>query len=431
MTLQDRFRRSILHGTGEAVQIALANSSVDFSCHIIYACTHRIVYEAQGSDNREQYYAALIKLSPKSDYILSELIEHLQTKDEDWYVLELIFAILKESVAFKPSLKRAIYDAFTPSFIIEHGNCGLDSIIEMDGFDGLLFVCDIIGKAMELNSEYWEWSTFIDNYQDDHSERDVWSILREQAQVKSSIAKLLAHFKEQDEDHEEHHGKKAKLTYDELMKRISENVTILMHPREKDDLSDTDLEKLAENFRSEKSQDRLLCFLKIFWRRKYPGNPSDIIPFANSNDTTIRDYAIYCLEHFNDLSVREFALDKIQNSPDQIAFIDLLRLNFKQEDVILLSNLARKFRSPYKMEMIAHCCVGILENNPGADLTSVCEILYRKMTCGMCRNDIVGHMLKKHSLPKWIESEIRYDSLEATRALVCCGKDPLKEIIEM
>ncbi|WP_123962752.1 hypothetical protein [Chryseobacterium sp. 5_R23647] len=129
------------------------------------------------------------------------------------------------------------------------------------------------------------------------------------------------------------------------------------------------------------------------------------------------EYAINALKHLKSKDIRNFVLDKINNSKNLIDYLEILVSNYKSGDSALLSEIANKTNSEHKIEQLAGIYSEIYKANKTKECKEPLEILYNKMNCAIHRKGIVEILIENKVLSDKIKSEIKFDCDLETRKL--------------
>jgi ferredoxin-fold anticodon binding domain-containing protein len=138
----------------------------------------------------------------------------------------------------------------------------------------------------------------------------------------------------------------------------------------------------------------------------------------SSKDRLI-EYAVNSLRFFKKHEIREFALEKLRSHvsrPD--IYTNLFIGNYKDGDSDLLTEIVYKAKNQHQIHDLVYSYVEIFQANKTKDCEKPLVALYKKLTCGLHREDIVRIMIENNVLPGWILEEIKYDSLDSTRELI-------------
>src|SRR3989339_851106 len=375
MTIRQRFKSAIRRGTGETHLIMMANPKMDFSSDITKAALINYAYDSQSEGSRSDYVFELIELSKQKEKIKKKILDKLLNEKEDTWALDQLFDI------------------------------------------AALFAKQ--GKIFEKDSEEWEDSFMVDFFQEDNPEIKVYDELEKAAIDNKYIRLYLETIKKNKFKRAER--KKPVYNYQTVKDRVDKNVMVPLPPVYAKDLSDSDIEKLADDFLKSKTRTKQEKYLRVFDRVKYPLDFKDLLTQAKrpySSKDRLVEYAVNSLRYFTNQEIREFALEKLNGNisrPD--IYTNLLIGNYKDGDSELLTKIVNKARNEHQIHDLVFSFVDIFQANKTVDCKKPLMALYNKLTCGLHREDIVRIMIENKVLPDKIREEIKYDSLDSTREL--------------
>lgn len=421
MTIRQRFKSAIKRGTGETHLIMMANPKMDFSSAITKAALINYAYDSQSEGSRSDYVFELIELSNQKERIKKKILDKLLNEKEDTWALDQLFdiAALFAKQGDKEA-KKAIYKRFYKKRIEGSEWIGQDAILDIDGLDGLKYIAETKGKIIAKDFEEWEDSFMVDFFQEDNPEIKVYEELEKAAANNNYIRLYLETIRKN--KFKRAKRKKPVYNYQTVKDRIGKNVIVPLPPVYAKDLSDSDIEKLADDFLKSKTRTKQEKYLRVFDRVKYPFDYKDLLTQAKrpySSKDRLVEYAVNSLRYFTNQEIRDFALEKLNGNvsrPD--IYTNLLIGNYQNGDSVLLTKIVNKARTDYQIHDLVFSYVDIYQANKTSDCKEPLLALYNKLTCGLHREDIVRIMIENKVLPNQIREEIKYDSLDSTRELI-------------
>ena len=423
-TLQQQFRSSIRRGTGEAHLILQRHPDINFSADIIKAALWNYAYDAQSEGSRAFYIAELMALSQHQDKIRNAILTGLAAEENDTWALVQLFDLAKMfAQKGDQEARQAIYNRFHNKIIEGSSWCGYTAIIELDGFEGLQFIATSIGKAMEKDPSIWEENGIIDHFQKDHPEINAWSALEEAGQTNRFIKIYLDNIAETKNDREQWRQEhpRPEINYATVTERINNKVTVPISPSRAQQLSATDLKKLADDFLQETDRLKLEKYCRIFDRVKYPYDDyRPLLTLAKSKylkTDRLVEFASGALKYFTGSDIRQFAIDKLSQTKTPYRYLDLLVANYKKGDNRLLTKIALAFKNENDIHAIADGYTDIYAANPTKECKEPLEAIYSKLTCGICRGIILKRLIDNKVLSKQLKQEMQYDSSQDNRTL--------------
>lgn len=417
--IKKRFKSSLRRGTGEAYLILKEHPTIDFSSDIIKGALTNYAYDGQSEGSRAFYISELISLVKQQDKIRKAILHGLATEQKDtWALVQLfdlttIFARQGDSEA-----KQAIYKRFYNNTIEGSEWCGYDSIIALDGLEGLKYIASTIGKSLGKNPDNWEDSMIIQYFQEKNPKMNSKRELEKASKGNRYIKIYLDNVKRSEAGRENYQY--PVLNIDTLKKAIANSKHIFIPPALIKSLKKTEVKILAKELLVEKDKKRIGKYLCIFSRIKFPLDYQFLLKLAKalvSNKDRIAELAVDSLKYFSGDDIRIFALEKLKQSNSPGLYTELLINNYKKGDGKLLKSIADKCRTEDSIHDLVSSFVAIYQKNKTKECKAPLESIYDKMNCGLHRKEIVELLIKNKVLSSKIKREIKHDSYEEVRKL--------------
>jgi hypothetical protein len=418
MTPKQKFLSSIKRGTGEAHLLMKAHPEIDFSNEICKAARKNFAYDVQCEGSRAEYVWELILLSGQKEKIRKAILDGIETEIEDSWALDQLFdlAVLFTKQGDK-KFHDAIYKRFYKKIMLGSVDLGKDQILEMDGLEGLKFIAETIGKALEADPEIYEDSATVDDFQQANPEIKVYEELDKAAEKNKFIKIYLEKIRIKREPIPA--SKKPEFNYETITEKIKNNERFYLGLRAAQ-VSEIDIKKLADDFLKEKNKLRQEKYLRIFDRVKFPYDYQPVFILAKgkySSTNSLIENACDALRYFSGNDIREFALKKLSKSNCPDVYMNLLVSNYVEGDYKLLKSIAEKHSDPEMIHRLVYSFIRIYEANPTPECKEPLEAIYNKLTCGLHRTDILEILIQNNVLSEKIKEEIQFDSYEEVRAL--------------
>ena len=416
--IKRQFFNSLKRGTGEAYLLVKDNPKIDFSNHIIKGALNIYAYDGQSEGDRAKYIFDIISISNQKDKIRKAVLQGLATEQDNTWNLTHLIAIAKLYAQQNDTeLKQAIYDRFLINPIEGSDWVGAYEILELDGLNGLFYVSEKFGRYIEQNPDDWQDDWIIRRFQEENESIKVYEELKKKARTNKFIRIYLDNIKRTKASQEKHKTKPTK--YKDIIDEILNSKPFISF-RRKRNLTDEEINQIAKQLISETDKSNIERLLDIFDFYKFPYDSQIILDLAKQKPTSknrIVEYAIYALKHLKSKDIRNFALDKIQNSKNPIDYLEILVSNYKNGDFKLLSETANKTKSEHKIEQLAGIYSYIYKANKTKECKEPLEILYNKMNCAIHRKGIVEILIENKVLTDKIKQEIKFDCDLETRKL--------------
>lgn len=418
--IKRQFLNSLKRGTGEAYLLAKDNPQVDFSNQIIKGVLNIYAYDGQSENDRAKYIFDIISVSNKQDKIRNAILQGLAIEQDGTWNLTHLFALAKLfAEQGDREIKQAIYDRFC-NYTIEGSDwVGYSEILKLDGLQGLIYIAEKFGKFIEQNPDDVQDDWIINNFQEENPNLKVIETLNKLAKENKHIRIYLDNIKQTKKGQEKYQAKHqaAKKQFSDITDEILNSKHFSTFFRE---LTNEEVNQVATRLLTEKNKQNIEKLLYIFDDYKYPFQSETILNFAKRKKTSknrIVEYAIYALKHLKSNDIRNFTLDKIQNSKNQIDYLEILVSNYESSDFKILSELANKTNNEHKIEQLAGIFTSIYKANKTTECKEPLELLYNKMNCAIHRNGIIEILIENKILSDKIKSELKFDSYLETRKL--------------
>lgn len=421
-TIKQKFRNSIRRGTGEAHIIIQNNPTIDFSTDIIKASLTNYAYDGQSEGSRAIYISELIMLSKQQDKIRTAILLGLATEQKDtWALVQLFDLAAFFAKQGDKEARKTIYKRFFKKIINGSDWCGYDSIIQLDGLEGLKYIAATIGKSLEKNPNDWQDSSIINHFQEENPKIKVQQELEKASKENQFIKIYLDNIKQTEGSRGNHQKPVANINYRTITERINNKARrIPINPFEAKRITKADIKRLANDFLKEIDRQKLQKHLIVFNRVKYPYDYSpilDIVKSKNHKNDRLVEYAAGALKYFSGNDIRKFAIECLSVTKTPSDYLDLLVSNYKKGDYKLLTIIAKNCKNENAIHAIVYSYIKIYEANKTKECKEPLEAIYEKLTCGIHRKEIVKILMDNKVLSKQIREEIKYDSDDETRQL--------------
>ena len=417
--IKRQFLNSLKRGTGEAYLIVRDNPNIDFSTQIIKGALNIFAYDGQSEGSRAKYIFDIISISKQKDKIRKEVLQGLATEQNQTWNLTHLFDLAKIYAKNGDNEAReAIYDRFL-NHPIDHSDwVGYSEILELDGLQGLFFIAEKFGKHIEQNPDDWQDDSIVRHFQEDNPGIKVNEELKK-ASKKNKYIKLYLDTISKTKDEQKKH-KQEKIKLNGILDEVINSKPFLSFKRSQN-LTEQETFEIANQLLKEKNRSNIEKLLEIFSDHKFPFDSEFILKLAKRKKTSkdrISEFAIETLKHLKSNSIRQFALDNIQQSKRPCDYLEILISNYTKGDFKILCKIANKFNDEHIIEKLAGIYTDIYKANKTKECREPLEILYNKMNCGIHRNGIIEVLIENNVLSEEIKNEIKFDSYLDTRVLL-------------
>jgi hypothetical protein len=430
--IKQKFFDSLKRGTGEAYIIARDNPDIDFSKYIIKGVLKNYAYDGQSEGSRADYIYDLIKISSKKDKIRKAVLKGLATEMEDTWTLVHLFDLAKLYAKQGDSeAKTAIFKRFFFKIINYADWAGYDTIIELDGLNGLIFIAKKIGRYLEQNPDNCQDDSIIQHFQDDNPSINAFQEL-ELISISNKYVKIYLDYINDNKRTREENSRNSNYTpllnYENLKEKIANKKQkfIFLPQSLQKNITQEEINKLADNFLKEKKISKKEMYLSIFSQIKYPYDYKTIYKLAKrkmSDKNRIAELALYSLKHLQAPKIRAFGLKKLKNLKSIIkndyvdSYTNLLTNNYCEGDAKLLKSIAKKANKDHIIENLAGSYVQIYSANKTKECLAPILELYSKMNCALHRKYLIDILIENDVLPDYIYEEMEFDCNDEIRQL--------------
>lgn len=411
---QSEFIKALTSGRGNAV-LAVEKHPERYRSLVLMACKDHFVYDPQCEGNRAYYVYNLIMFYPDKSEFIKTACESLENATEQFeinYFVELLTYIYKHG--YKDA-KKAVWDKYEKLYgdlwCIDSRPEGI--FHEFDrfniGFLNILTEYEIYRKvAVDVGRLYIKSPFYADCGFDFENEEFDTMLADEKSDLKEIKAFLDA-------------KKKLKIKAEPRSKELSELCGIPLSMRLKNEPLEV-VGKYADIYLSEKDPEKRVLALKAFYRCGYPEGYriAPLINDARSDMPELRTAALTVLKKIRHPDVREFALELIENDPED--GFPLLAKNYRPEDSSIFTNLFLNINKHGFDDAVSwhnhHITVlDMFEESNGTDSppTHILPMIYKMTPCSCCRYRSVVLMDKYSMLTKEILAECVYDSYIKTQ----------------
>jgi len=420
------FRRAIINGLGRAVLWVRDHPWEPHTDAIQHVCLHNTAYDAQCEGSRAQYVYEIVRLTNNPARFAEIAAKALIEAREYWDIYQLFHLNRLFAQAGHAGARDALYDKFKQNDGVEHF-VGADELIELDGFNGLLFVLDRIGGWAEMHPDYWEDGSLLRAAQE-RLGPEVTSTLQKAAEAKPGIRRYLKLVEEAAQRKESQRYQKSSsdfhklvsFTYSEMRDKIlSAHGDIplgWLHSWGKR-ASEDSIRFAAAALLDEPDEKMLLAYLRIFNLRAFPLKHERLIELATSQNSDVATASRRALRHVQSDLVRKLALDLIRAGGTDSDAIRLLVKNYGADDHILIESALDRQANENDFHWTAHRAVDVFRANPQAPALAPLLKIYEKCRCSLCRNGAVKIMVERRIIPPPILEECLHDSNEDIRQI--------------
>jgi hypothetical protein len=378
------------------------------------------VYDVQCEPSRASWLLPLLESELEEEVItrITEAIPRTRRRQNLFQYCELLLLLARKG---RKSARPALYSAFR---IDRDGSMiGDDEIIELDGAEGFVFVCEklLAQVALENIDDIFGRIAYV--YDMEYGQGEAEAIVRETL----SLAPLLSHFEPEPVPdstpwNDPQHSKKSVegLSATDILTLIdSTDSQFYIKPVSlwSRSASEEQLEDLARALAHENSTHRLRHILSIFRRRPLPlfeAHSDAFLKLATQEDWHVKHRANTALSSVTHPKIRKLALAQLCSQNWLVGELLPLKSNFSPGDSTFFTQHLRVDRNTYNHHRLIFDLVEVCRANPWPEMLEVMQFIYQTSPCTNCRDKIYQVMSKASLIPGWIVSERPYDMSSPT-----------------
>ena len=417
MNVQE-FERLCTLGLGRAILHLRDHDARPYREIILDACLHNRAYDAQVEGSRAEYMLDVMQESGDLAFYADAVIAALGEDAGDWDDSHRFrIARFLAQKGSQPA-RVAMHSAFQKKRISATDIAS--EFIELDGIPGLLFVVGEIGEQLALDSDQWEDDFLLSLAGDICGPEKVGAALRNAADTDKRVGAYLSAV-------EENRALRARdkspdpsgLTYREMCPLIGADGGILW--RWGQTASDSDLKLAAAAFVEETDHKRMLTYLRLFAKRKYPLDLSHLFGLVALPDGPVPRHALRVLANLEDERIRRLAFNLVEtSSPLRGYAVDLLVKNFHDSDHATVEAWCDAEQDLGTVNAFDRSLRYFFAEHPNSAIeVRLLRNLYEREPCAHCRCFIVERLLQLNGLTDTQRRECEHDSYLETRDLVC------------
>ena len=218
--------------------------------------------------------------------------------------------------------------------------------------------------------------------------------------------------------HNRNKNKKFELDY--ILQKIEKKDAFFIYRKFGTNATDDEIEQVFYLLLKETRKKQLCRYLWIFKNRTFPRLDSRLFDLAASNDEKIQYFAIAALANNKSNSIRNVAVELIQQQPKSVEngvlslFINNYRLgDFKIIESVLTSSQDIDFRHYAAIDLIK-----IINAQNAPELINCALWVYEYTPCSHCRHEIIKILIDTQQATTDILEECLHDCCPDIRALV-------------
>ncbi len=423
----EEFHDALKKGLGRAYLYVKKYGDSKVSDSILYCCLHNPSYDAQCEEQRAEWLISLIDLTENQDFYFSRIIDALIPSTDFWdtYQLFQLCGILAKR-NFQAA-KTGIYQKFDLQEFNESwlGGC---EIIDLDGFAGLRYLIQRLGKRLAEEEDYW-----VDGDVHDYAYGKLGKVqVNHYLQTASTTDRYIKIYLEQVKNHNTKKPSFSKESYIEKVRKKYSLERVLSNVENKKYnfphtyiafakyAVEAELNLVFEKFLHETRKEQIVRYLWIFRKQEVPRLDDKLFQLAMSDDEDIRTAAVEALKNCQDSSIRNLAIDLSKNQDDEFAIcsVGLLIKNYQSGDNIFIESILPRINDEDTKHFVCMDLIEIFERHAVEELLTSLLWAYENTPCTYCREKIVKALINSSLIPPKLVDECQFDCVQDVRILV-------------
>jgi hypothetical protein len=182
--------------------------------------------------------------------------------------------------------------------------------------------------------------------------------------------------------------------------------------------TEEELRSAAEDLLAESDDGRLLKYLRIFRRRRFPGRLDRLLELIRTGERRVAYAVTNVLVRVGGVETRATALGLL-DQPQRLGMaVELLAACSEPGDYQVLESLLKRPLTDFDYHALGIGARAFVKANPQPEAARSLTLIYENGPCSMCRCDCVRSLLACECLPEWMRQECRYDAVVDTRKMV-------------
>jgi hypothetical protein len=393
------------------------------------------VFDAQCEDNRAAWIAELVDAANMRDEVLEGLRIPLADDEARFWDRNHRCGMLKElAVRGVAGAREFLYNSVRCE--AEFADVvGWEEVIDLDGVDGLLFVCRTLGRHLKQAPDFWVDELPMAFLDERLGEGAAEAALTAAAATDDDLAAYLEALRSP-AGAEGLGCHEVPLTLDSSRRtaavpRFDATATEVIAAARGETTDrfywlttwarQAPEDAVAAVFQSLLEEPALECkarLLRTFVRTAPPSYDPRLLAMLDSAHAEVRWLTARALSHLAHPDIRRAAFRKLERQELGEGAVRLLKHSQAAGDLSRVAQLLRPLSGDSDTHSLVYDVLEVVKANTAPDATDALIFVYEQSPCSNCRHDAVEHLVSLETLPAWIEEEARFDALEETRALL-------------
>jgi hypothetical protein len=413
---QQEFAAALAKGTGRAmILLRQAAGTEDFKAALIHACVCNLSYDPQCEHERSAYLARLIQATGDRAAIFAALAARLRASAGDDVDIPQLFAVLTRLAAPHGDAEKSLLrQAFRHLPAEEQSDC-MEAFVRLDGLSAVIECVELLGDR--LAEEGW-WAGGLLEALKERDGSSAGSVLQSAGAEHPQLGALLAQLGAQERS-------RAPVSEPDEPYDFAEIRSALLRGERPGGawlrrLSEREWRALAEDFGLQTDEARTVPYLRLFARRRFPGDPQQLMRWAENSNARVSWAGAHALGRMRDPLVRQMAIERLRDGDPSGA--RMLLSNYEPGDLATIDPLLRDATDDDEAHDLGFSILDIVKANdvPPEESRAALVLLYQRDPCSMCRGEAVSRLVEAGQVPAWMAEECRFDADPDTARLFTC-----------
>ena len=401
------FSAALARGSGRAmILLRQARGDGSFKDALVRACICNQAYDPQCEEERRAYLARLIAATGHRDLCFAELAPSLSAAADDDTDIPQVFAVLARLAAQggepDKSLIRSAYSGLSQE---DQLDC-MEAIVRLDGLPA--FIQCLNRVSANVPDEWWRVAGLLEALQERDGpeiEPPLQLARSEHPALDQAFAQIeterLSQLAPADEPYD-FPSIRAALQRGEQPSGWSRR------------FAEDELRLLAKDLRSLSDEIRARPYLRRFARRDFPGDPQELIRWAESSTPRTAAMAVRALSRCKSPIVRAMARTRLERGDLSGAW--LLASNYIDGNFGYLDPLMRAAMDDDEAHDFGFALLKIFDHSvvPIAESEAMLLWLYERTPCSICRSTAASKLVELGRAPTWMAEEAPFDADPST-----------------
>lgn len=410
---KSEFEKSLRVGLGSAILYLKSHDYTPYKDAILNACLHNITYDPQMEGYKTTYIMEIIELTQNVGFYREQILQATSAIDEDTdyhdarHLAELTSAFAKQG---DNEAHQIIYDVFNANLNGEDA-LGASNIVEIDELEGFVYIASKLGDLKQNGGDprvdtYFLW--ILEEIIGEEVAQNELEKLRQSNKFLDSYLNLVEQVR-----YERQHNHKVPnppQTYAEFKTAPKKGNFDLAHWG--GNATKSDLELAAHDLINENDPSKVASYLSLFRRVPFPLEPKLLFSLIEMRHPhlNIPAMTLSVLAEIEHPSIREFALDLINNDNYSGSAVRLLAQNYKEGDWDLIEILSENLNDTDQYHDFTRSVQDVFEKNPVHFATQTLQNIYSNNPCSFCRSRNLEMLYEIDGLNSAMLDECRYDA---------------------